>query len=50
MFSQGEFVHMINMIQLHKYLLNSCYVLGTVLGAGKTQMSKTWPRIKAFTM
>lgn len=47
MFSQWEFVRMINMIQLHKYLLSSCYVLGTVLGAAETEMSKTWPPIKA---
>lgn len=47
MFSQWESVHRINMIQLHKYLLSSCYVLGTVLGAGETEMSKTWPLIKA---
>lgn len=40
---------MINMIQLHKYLLSICYVLGTVLGAGETEMSKSWPLIKAFT-
>lgn len=50
MFSQWEFVHMINMIQLHKYLLSSCYVLGTVLGAAETEMSKTWPPIKASAM
>lgn len=47
MFSQWESVRMINMIQLHKYLLSSCYVLGTVLGAAETEMSKTWPPIKA---
>jgi hypothetical protein len=36
------------MIQLHKYLLSSSYVLGSVLGAGETEMSKTWSHIKAF--
>lgn len=47
MFSQWEFVHRINMIQLHKYFLSSCYVLGTVLGAGETEMSKPWPLLQA---
>lgn len=37
---------MINMIQLHKYLLSGCYVLGTVLGAAATEMSQSWPLIK----
>ena len=50
MFSQWEFVDMINMIQLHKYLLSSCHVLGTVLCTGEREMSKTWSQIKAFTM
>lgn len=47
MFSQWESAHRINMIQLHKYLLSSCYMLGTGLGAGEARMSKPWPLLTA---